>query len=51
MASACSTHVLFNPGNHKTAEDYSKRYGEKEVGSMSPLHEEPKSLRIGAFTC
>ncbi len=30
-ASACSTHVLFNPGNHKTAEDYSKRYGEKEV--------------------
>jgi type IV secretion system protein VirD4 len=31
IASACSTHVLFNPGNHKTAEDYSKRYGEKEV--------------------
>jgi type IV secretory pathway TraG/TraD family ATPase VirD4 len=31
IASACSTHVLFNPGNHKTAEEYSKRYGEKEV--------------------
>lgn len=31
IASACSTHVLFNPGNYKTAEDYSKRYGEKEV--------------------
>lgn len=29
IASACGTHVLFNPGNHKTAEDYSKRYGEK----------------------
>jgi type IV secretion system protein VirD4 len=31
IASACSTHVLFNPGSYKTAEDYSKRYGEKEV--------------------
>ncbi len=31
IASACSTHILFNPGDTKTAEEYSKRYGEKEV--------------------
>lgn len=31
IASACSTHVLFNPGDPKTAEEYSKRYGEKEI--------------------
>lgn len=31
IAAACSTHILFNPGNEKTAEVYSKRYGEKEV--------------------
>ncbi|MBD2093334.1 type IV secretory system conjugative DNA transfer family protein [Microcoleus sp. FACHB-1515] len=31
IASACSTHILFNPGEPKTAEEYSKRYGEKEV--------------------
>jgi len=31
IASACSTHSLFYPGDSKTAEEYSKRYGEKEV--------------------
>ena len=31
IAAACSTHILFNPGDAKTAEDYSKRYGEKEI--------------------
>jgi type IV secretion system protein VirD4 len=31
IASACSTHILFNPGDSKTAEEYSKRYGEQEV--------------------
>ena len=31
IASACATHVLFDPGNFKTADEYSKRYGEKEV--------------------
>jgi type IV secretion system protein VirD4 len=31
IASACSTHILFNPGDAKTAEEYSKRYGEKEI--------------------
>jgi len=31
IAAACSTHILFNPGTEKTAEVYSKRYGEKEV--------------------
>ena len=30
-AFACSSHILFNPGDVKTAEEYSKRYGEKEV--------------------
>ncbi|GAA6616676.1 hypothetical protein NUACC26_024820 [Scytonema sp. NUACC26] len=30
-ASACSTHVLFNPGNPDTAKKYSERYGEKEI--------------------
>ena len=31
IASACATHILFDPGNFKTADEYSKRYGEKEV--------------------
>ncbi|MBD1859304.1 MULTISPECIES: type IV secretory system conjugative DNA transfer family protein [Leptolyngbya] len=31
IAYACSTHILFNPGDFKTAEEYSKRYGEKEI--------------------
>lgn len=31
IASALSTHVLFNPGDYDTAEKYSKRYGEMEV--------------------
>jgi type IV secretory pathway TraG/TraD family ATPase VirD4 len=31
IAFACSSHILFNPGDVKTAEEYSKRYGEKEV--------------------
>ncbi len=31
IASACSTHVLFNPGNTDTAKKYSERYGEKEI--------------------
>jgi len=31
IASALSTHVLFNPGDYETAEKYSKRYGETEV--------------------
>ncbi|NEO99562.1 MAG: type IV secretory system conjugative DNA transfer family protein [Symploca sp. SIO2E9] len=31
IASALSTHVLFNPGDYDTAEKYSKRYGETEV--------------------
>jgi type IV secretory pathway TraG/TraD family ATPase VirD4 len=31
IASACSTHILFNPGNTDTAKKYSERYGEKEV--------------------
>ncbi|MGB3263926.1 MAG: type IV secretion system DNA-binding domain-containing protein [Microcoleus sp.] len=31
IASACSTHILFNPGNTDTAKKYSDRYGEKEV--------------------
>jgi len=31
IASACSTHVLFNPGNPETAKRYSERYGEKEI--------------------
>jgi len=31
IASACSTHVLFNPGNTDTAKKYSDRYGEKEI--------------------
>jgi type IV secretion system protein VirD4 len=31
IAYACSTHILFNPGDFRTAEEYSKRYGEKEV--------------------
>jgi type IV secretion system protein VirD4 len=31
IASALSTHVLFNPGDLDTAEKYSKRYGETEV--------------------
>jgi type IV secretion system protein VirD4 len=30
-AAACSTHILFNPGDSKTAEEYSKRFGDKEV--------------------
>jgi type IV secretion system protein VirD4 len=31
IAAACSTHILFNPGDSKTAEEYSKRFGDKEV--------------------
>jgi len=31
IASALSTHILFNPGDLETAEKYSKRYGEVEV--------------------
>src|SRR4028118_552831 len=31
IASALSTHILFNPGDLGTAEKYSKRYGEVEV--------------------
>jgi type IV secretion system protein VirD4 len=31
IAAACSTHILFNPGDSKTAEKYSKRFGDKEV--------------------
>ena len=31
IASALSTHVLFNPGDVETADIYSKRYGETEV--------------------
>lgn len=31
IASACSTHALFNPGNPDTAKKYSERYGEKEI--------------------
>jgi type IV secretion system protein VirD4 len=31
IAFACNSHILFNPGDVKTAEEYSKRYGEKEV--------------------
>lgn len=31
IASACSTHILFNPGNTDTAKKYSERYGDKEV--------------------
>jgi type IV secretion system protein VirD4 len=31
IASALSTHVLFNPGDYDTAEKYSKRYGEAEI--------------------
>lgn len=31
IASALSTHVLFNPGDLETADIYSKRYGETEV--------------------
>lgn len=31
IASALSTHVLFNPNDWETAEKYSKRYGETEV--------------------
>ena len=31
IASACSTHILFNPGNPDTAKKYSERYGEKEI--------------------
>ncbi|BAU67508.1 hypothetical protein STA3757_49300 (plasmid) [Stanieria sp. NIES-3757] len=31
IASALSTHVLFNPGDVETADSYSKRYGETEV--------------------
>lgn len=31
IAFACSSHILFNPGDVKTAEEYAKRYGEKEV--------------------
>lgn len=31
IISACSTHVLFNPGNIDTAKKYSDRYGETEI--------------------
>jgi type IV secretion system protein VirD4 len=31
IASALATHVLFNPGDYETAEQYAKRYGETEV--------------------
>ena len=31
IAAACSTHILFNPGDIKTAEEYSKRYGDTEI--------------------
>jgi type IV secretion system protein VirD4 len=31
IASALSTHILFNPGDYDTAEKYSKRFGETEV--------------------
>jgi type IV secretion system protein VirD4 len=31
IASACSTHVLFNPNDTKTAEEYSKRFGDKKM--------------------
>jgi type IV secretion system protein VirD4 len=31
IAAACATHILFNPGDSKTAEEYSKRFGDKEV--------------------
>jgi type IV secretion system protein VirD4 len=31
IASALSTHILFNPGDYDTAELYSKRYGETET--------------------
>ncbi|MGK7952240.1 MAG: type IV secretory system conjugative DNA transfer family protein, partial [Xenococcaceae cyanobacterium] len=31
IASALSTHVLFNPGDVETADIYSKRYGETEI--------------------
>jgi type IV secretory pathway TraG/TraD family ATPase VirD4 len=35
IAAGCSTHILFNPGDPKTAEEYSKRYGEREVTTKS----------------
>lgn len=35
IASACSTHILFNPGNPDTAKKYSERYGEKEINLKS----------------
>lgn len=31
IASACSTHILFNPGNTDTAKKYSERYGDQEI--------------------
>lgn len=31
IASALSTHILFNPGDYNTADKYSKRYGETEI--------------------
>ncbi len=31
IASACSTHILFNPGTTETAKKYSERYGDQEV--------------------
>ncbi|WP_008319500.1 type IV secretory system conjugative DNA transfer family protein [Leptolyngbya sp. PCC 6406] len=31
ISAACGTHFLFNPGDIKTAELYSKRFGEKDV--------------------
>jgi type IV secretory pathway TraG/TraD family ATPase VirD4 len=35
IAFACATQMLFNPNDVKTAETYSKRYGEKEITHKS----------------
>jgi|GEM_PF-410151 len=46
IASACATHFLFYPGDVRTAETYSKRFGEKEVEVTS----ESQSRNMGVNT-
>lgn len=50
IASACSTHVLFNPGNNNTAKRYSERFGEKEVTHKTKSHSNSKGGRSTSWS-
>ncbi|MBE9124751.1 MULTISPECIES: type IV secretory system conjugative DNA transfer family protein [unclassified Coleofasciculus] len=50
IASACSTHVLFNPGTNDTAKQYSERYGDKEVTHKTKSTSHSKGSRSTSWS-